>query len=327
MYGRIRTAQAGRSVWDLSLPTTPHPMSATVSRSNEYPASLSSLFRDAASIEGSDDLEDLYPESSRNHHRNQAPQPQPPLEFQDARIAAQAPGVASFDPTGFLIDITVGLATNQTYDSRNLFHVHVGVICPRSGFFKGLMNNDWREKADGAVSLPDDDPVAFRQYIRILYGQPIQLPGGNQEAGANRDRKYAEQSTILAQIFVLADKLLDPVTKNLIVDTILAHALSDISLSTSGTGHVRAPSTAAINHIYENTPGACPVRRMMVDLFLGALAPGAILTTGFEFAEELMEDFKYDVENEVVRRKGEEKIGKGQNYSNHGYFDPRRYRD
>jgi hypothetical protein len=189
------------------------------------------------------------------------------------------------------------------------------------------MNNNWREKEDGAVFLPDDEPAAFRQYLKILYGQPIVFESSNGETEADHEKNHAEQSTILAQIFILADKLLDPVTRKLMVDTILAHAFKDMFPSLSGTCQVRAPSTAAVNHIYENTAGACTIRRMVVDLYLGALAPEVIHTAGIEFAGELVEDFKYDVESEVVRRKGDANIEKEQSYSNSEYLDPRKYRE
>lgn len=66
----------------------------------------------------------------------------------------------------------------------------------------------------------------------------------------------------LAKLYVLAEKLQDVVTKNLVVDAMLLSCRQ-----TSAGGIALTPSLAVIAIIYSGTPPGSPMRRMMTDPF------------------------------------------------------------
>lgn len=73
---------------------------------------------------------------------------------------------------------------------------------------------------------------------------------------------YFHEAHSLCDLYVLAEKLQDVVTKNAVVDAII-----EISLRTYPDGMIYEPGVFAVNTIYKGTPGPNPCRRALVDLY------------------------------------------------------------
>ncbi|KAK5724474.1 hypothetical protein LTR15_004519 [Elasticomyces elasticus] len=108
---------------------------------------------------------------------------------------------------------------------RETFVVHKNLICQSSAFFIAATSLEWH-KDKRSIDLPDDDPNILWDELAILY--------------------------------VLADKLRDLKTANLILDQIMT--ISD--------QHKRIAGKKTITNVYANTTEASPLRRLVVDYHL-----------------------------------------------------------
>lgn len=63
-----------------------------------------------------------------------------------------------------MIRVVVGEA-----EETKEFHVHEGIICPRSGFFAKAMTEPWSEADERKVTLSAEEPNVFSLYLQLLY--------------------------------------------------------------------------------------------------------------------------------------------------------------
>ncbi|WEW56716.1 hypothetical protein PRK78_002165 [Emydomyces testavorans] len=54
-------------------------------------------------------------------------------------------------------------------DEREVFLIHQGLLTAHSGFFRGLLRHNLREKEEGIVKLPEDDVKTFAMFAQWLY--------------------------------------------------------------------------------------------------------------------------------------------------------------
>ncbi|KAF2033226.1 hypothetical protein EK21DRAFT_45165, partial [Setomelanomma holmii] len=91
------------------------------------------------------------------------------------------------------------------------FFVHQDLICPGSEFFQNAMNEPWLEAEQRKVTLPKEEPDTFAVYMGLLYTYKVPIKGP-----ASTPEAYAEY-TILAQLYVLAEMLIDVKTKDIVL--------------------------------------------------------------------------------------------------------------
>lgn len=141
--------------------------------------------------------------------------------------------------------ITVAVGEGE---KQKEFAVHEALITERSRFFRNAIQGNWKEAEERIVNLTEDHPDVFELYLQALYAGHVELPDGHAT-----DTFY----NMLGGVFVLAERIRDVKTKNLIVEEIKAKA--DIR------EHFAAYlQMAAV--IYNGTPGPCGIRRLLVDL-------------------------------------------------------------
>ncbi|KAF2868938.1 hypothetical protein BDV95DRAFT_577969 [Massariosphaeria phaeospora] len=90
------------------------------------------------------------------------------------------------------------------------FCVHENLICTRSAFFRKAMNGTWKESEEKYVELPEDEPDIFRLYVELLYSARLTT------------KTLAYEVISLCKLYVLAEKLQDSLSKNLIIDALVA---------------------------------------------------------------------------------------------------------
>lgn len=155
--------------------------------------------------------------------------------------------------TASVIKVCVGTGKNQRF-----FYVHQSLLCSQSEFFKKALNGKWKESEENSINLSEDDPEIFSLYLEQLYTGSLPILGDTVEVIPS-DFNY----TTLAELYILAEKLMDVKTKNNVLDGILrASRMSDKS------GASYFPSFTTVETIYNGTPGPCAGRRLMVDLYL-----------------------------------------------------------
>lgn len=99
--------------------------------------------------------------------------------------------------------------------------------------------------------LADDDPAVFVDYARCVYfNKTLERPAyyGNEESGGHLVRQV--------KLWLLADKLDDPMTANLVTDNIVGYSL-ETSL---------APNPKAVNFAYNSTDYDSPLRKALRDI-------------------------------------------------------------
>jgi hypothetical protein len=135
-------------------------------------------------------------------------------------------------------------------DTQKKFHVHESLITARSLFFRNALQGNWKEAQDRVVKLTKDDPEVFSLYLQGLYAGHLDP----------KDDTPADKAYVLrGGLFVLAERIRDVKTKNLVIEA--------IRTKSSVRDHPKAfleMSTA----IYNGTPGPCGARELLVDLMV-----------------------------------------------------------
>lgn len=138
--------------------------------------------------------------------------------------------------------------------------VYKSEICSRSEFFRSACSDRWSESGQDPIELPTDSPEIFDLYLHCLYkdmvdvGSLLEPIAGEEDVNANDRIDYRLVST-----YILADKLRDVVTANLVMDDI-------IDLYEQNCVPPLPPITTIVAR---NTPVKSPLRRFFVGLIAG----------------------------------------------------------
>ena len=109
------------------------------------------------------------------------------------------------------------------------------------------MNNEWTEGRESTVRFPSDSAETFEYYLGVLYCNAVPNISGATEGITFR---------VLVNLYVLAEKLVDIKTKNIVVEAILGRLKE-----------FKWPLADVIRGLYEGTPSGSPARRLLADRF------------------------------------------------------------
>ncbi|KAH7095174.1 hypothetical protein FB567DRAFT_575012 [Paraphoma chrysanthemicola] len=129
-------------------------------------------------------------------------------------------------------------------DAQVTFDVHESVITARSPFFAKAMSGDWKEAQTRIVKLPDDEPDIFKRYIHLLYTNDLVVS----PATPSEEDPNSEDGSILAKLYILAEKLRDIKAKNAVVQACVVSWRR-----TCSDGQTYAPGRHVIGLIYDGT--------------------------------------------------------------------------
>lgn len=90
------------------------------------------------------------------------------------------------------------IATVKVGPAAKEFHVHKGLICHYSQFFRGAFKGGFKE-SEGVVTLADESPESFQAFFTWLYG------GRLVEDESSFDLKTMQGCTFLAKTYVFAE--------------------------------------------------------------------------------------------------------------------------
>ena len=150
------------------------------------------------------------------------------------------------------------------------FWAHETLLCGRSEFFRRALNGHWAEADENIVRLPEDKPEAFERYLEALYTNILSVSGPISFAP-------------LAEVYVLAEKLVDIDTKNTIMRAMLTYSKNWMAINDT------------IKILYAGTPPSSPARRLVVESFANGIPKDEIRPIKGDYPEdfwvELVEDF------------------------------------
>lgn len=97
--------------------------------------------------------------------------------------------------------------------TEEAFFIHTNLAVAKSTFFKSAMNGNWIEASTKKVELPEDDRKAFKVFVHWLYYDTVEYKLGAEE----------DWLKILAEAWILGDKLGSRTFTNLVMNSIRAH--------------------------------------------------------------------------------------------------------
>ena len=120
------------------------------------------------------------------------------------------------------------------------------------------MSGIWSETKKQTVELPEEDPDPFHLYVDLLYAGRLAVVA----ASPPEHKHWNIESTTLAKVYVLAEKLQDSDAKNKALAAILVGSVEKRS-----DGIEYFPGLDAIKIICEGTPADAKARKLIVDLY------------------------------------------------------------
>lgn len=151
------------------------------------------------------------------------------------------------DLLGSSFEIFVGVGASQ-----QRFVVHEEVVIQRSRFIRLARQRRWNKKNTGKM-MADERPELFSAYLHCLYFGVESL---KKRMTPEDDAISTGDAKFLTDLYILADKLLDPVTANLVIDELVTLLDNDFDDELS---------SAVTIHVYASTADGSPLRRLWRD--------------------------------------------------------------
>lgn len=153
--------------------------------------------------------------------------------------------------------VTVIVGTDQ-----KIFTMHPSTLTNSSKFFQSALSGTWIESQNRSIILPESRSRVFQSYAAYVYNGEIDICA--EELDETNDPEGRNRFYQLTELYALADVTLDDKNlRNTVIDAIL-----DLE---NKTGY--QPAFSAIKHAYENSPGATPLCRLLLDNALAATHP------------------------------------------------------
>jgi len=130
---------------------------------------------------------------------------------------------------------------------KDAYEVHESVLSA-SEFFKAALKGEWTEAQEGKVSLETVKPAMFEVYMQWLYQHRLPEDGHGQQQFTYRS---------LFEAYVLGDQLQDAAFQEVVIDSIIARAISTHS----------SPIAPTVGFVYDHSTEHSASRRLVVDLY------------------------------------------------------------
>jgi hypothetical protein len=188
------------------------------------------------------------------------------------------------------------VGTGRWPKREKLFKVHHDLITERSEFFRAARSVCWIKRSR-VTKLVGAHPYIFSAYLNCLYlgaefmtkHRETMHVEGNLPAEHNKSKNLTRENNVtvafLIDLYILADKLLDPITANLVIDELIAFV---------GTMSC-VPGAGTVNLVYSRTADCSPLRRLCRDWQLHERArdwvlkkPKAEWNLPLEFLQDLL---------------------------------------
>jgi hypothetical protein len=136
--------------------------------------------------------------------------------------------------------------------------VHGLQITAHSDFFAAALKKEWAEGQTRKIKLPEEEPEIMPYYFdHVYFGKLPTEIYTTASLGLKKELGYK----LLAQLYVLAERMLDSKCRNRILREFLR--LRDLKCTTGETWN---PTEIPVNIIYQGTTSGSPARRLLVDI-------------------------------------------------------------
>lgn len=168
-------------------------------------------------------------------------------------------------------------------------------VTERSEFFRAARKPEWLTgDPKKPVDLKDEDAEVFDTYVNCVYFgcETLELYADEAKSctGSDRNVKVIAGFRALIQVYLLADKLQDLTTANMVIDEIMR--FSDL---------VHQVPTHTWSDVYSRTPRQSPLRALMRDYWVYEMIP-----TVSNPLKGLSQDFMEDILLEFLRVKAKD---------------------
>ena len=133
-------------------------------------------------------------------------------------------------------------------------YVHASLLSKASEFFKIALKQEWMDKTNRAITLPDDEHEIVAAYVKFLYLGKIPSTKGC--------RTWLAQQKLyqyLATLYVFGEKIVDSAFQNIVMDALVA------TVNEAVKDKRCYPTGIVVNVIYDGTPKGSPARHRSVD--------------------------------------------------------------
>ncbi|KAL8669832.1 MAG: hypothetical protein Q9168_005597 [Polycauliona sp. 1 TL-2023] len=172
----------------------------------------------------------------------------------------QSDPTASTQPTSYdniyfgdnpIVHLTVG-------EEAVVFHVHKGLICESSPFFRAAFTGGFKENS-GSMLLEEDDPNVFGHLVQWLYQGKLKTLSDEEADTGNAHWLQ------LFQLYMLGDKYCVTRLKNHVMDLLFEAYERRQKLGKSGIlDTLKPPQWYLIPNVYGNTVKGSQLRRFVV---------------------------------------------------------------
>ncbi|KAF2242156.1 hypothetical protein BU26DRAFT_397428, partial [Trematosphaeria pertusa] len=126
-------------------------------------------------------------------------------------------------------------------------------------FLQVAVKMEWMGEEPRPVDLSDEEPTVFKAYLQWLYTKQVPLETYTHARSDGQDEE-AINDELLAQCYVLGEKLMDSKFQNAVLEVFI-------------NNERHWPSNRAICILYKGTGSSSPARKLMVDFWAWQAEP------------------------------------------------------
>lgn len=178
-----------------------------------------------------------------------------PFLFKSASSLKTAAPVAQ-EQFSFDHDDAVTLHVGPT---EHVLLAHGSFITRNSDFFTTALKKEWAEGQTRVIKLPEERPHVVSHYLNYTYTKALPSNMISSEPADTFAERANEYQELLAELYVLGERLLDKPIKKAIIREIVRLASLPKRI---------CPTIDATNTIYRGTTAESPARRLMTDIQL-----------------------------------------------------------
>ncbi|KAL8852197.1 MAG: hypothetical protein Q9221_002907 [Calogaya cf. arnoldii] len=127
------------------------------------------------------------------------------------------------------------------------FHIHKGLLCSKSEYFRAAFEGSFKEAKEGKIHLKDEEPESFQYYAMWIYNSKLDLL-----AAANTTRLDVND---YCRLYMLAEKFGSHTLQNLAIDRIHEHERPSFDLD-----------VPTVTQVYKHTLPGSRLRKTLVEL-------------------------------------------------------------
>ncbi|KAH8602925.1 hypothetical protein B0O99DRAFT_679906 [Bisporella sp. PMI_857] len=175
--------------------------------------------------------------------------------------------------------------------------IHKDLACKVSPVFKAALTGRFTEHSTQTYTLDDTSEACCRMLVKWSYSQDLVVQHRSQSCiNLNKELK-AEEDMTLAELYVLADRLLIPKLQNRVI--------REIELLRNRFGMT---NTKCLSYVWENTAPESPLRKLLVQQCAFNMHRDRLIEDADDFPREMLLELTLVLMDCIPKEVSEEKI-------------------